>query len=533
MSNPIRCVAAVVLSLVLGGCGGGGGPSGSPIFNGGSGSSGSSGGASYGPAGPSSSFAQQCAANNTLAAANLRTSTLDTEKKWLRAYFDEAYLWRDQVPDVDPSGAAYSGGDTYVAMDNYFQALKTTQLTSTGNKRDRFSFTISTASWNALFSDAVEAGYGIEWKLTSTTPPRQIRIAYVEPGSPADLAGLTRGDQLVSVDGTSADIADQAGVDVLNAALFPSAPNAPHSFVFTRTSGATINRSLTSANVTKTPVPIARVVTTPAGTRAGYLVFNDHIAPSEGQLITAIQGFQSQGLHELVLDLRYNGGGYLYIANELATMIAGTTASSGHNFESLTYNARRSSNNTSTPFQRQSCYLVGNNCTNAQALPTLNLTRVYVLAQSGTCSASETIINGLRGINVDVVLVGGKTCGKPYGFTARDNCGVSYLPIEFAGVNDKGFGDYADGFEPTTGADTGTRYVHGCSVGDDFAHALGDPSEAMLATALGHLDTGSCPVLPGAAAATKHVQSATTGEGAVPLVPRRHPGRSSAVLLSR
>jgi C-terminal processing protease CtpA/Prc len=122
-----------------------------------------------------------------------------------------------------------------------------------------------------------------------------------------------------------------------------------------------------------------------------------------------MQGFQAQGLRELVLDLRYNGGGYLYIASELATMIAGTTATSGHNFESLTYNARRSSDNTSTPFQSQSCYLVGNNCTSAQPLPTLNLTRVYVLAQSGTCSASETIINGLRGINVDVVQVGGKT----------------------------------------------------------------------------------------------------------------------------
>lgn len=548
MSKPMRGAAALLLGLALAGCGGGGGRAGTPLLGGSSGSSGSSGasdGSSAGstaspsaytspdPAGPSSSFAQQCAAGNTLAASNLRTATLDTEKKWLRAYFDEAYLWRDQVPRVDPSWAAYSGSDTYVAMDHYFQALKTPQLTSSGQPRDRFSFTISTTAWNALFSDAVEAGYGVEWTLTNPTPPRQIRVAYVEPGSPAEQAGLMRGDQLVSADGTSADTADPAGVDALNAALFPSALNTPHSFVFTRGNGTTVSRSLTSANVTKTPVPIARVVTTPAGTRAGYLVFNDHIAPSEDQLITAIQGFQAQGLHELVLDLRYNGGGYLFIASELATMIAGTAATSGHHFESLTYNARRSSDNTATPFETQSCHLVGNACTNAQPLPALNLTRVYVLAQSGTCSASEALINGLRGVDVDVVLVGGKTCGKPYGFTARDNCGVSYLPIEFVGVNDKGFGDYADGFEPTVGTDSGQRFVRGCSVADDFGHALGDPSEAMLATALGHLDTGRCPVLPGTSAATAHAQSATTGEGAAPLVLRRHPGRSNRVLLPR
>ena len=547
LSNPSRrALALVVVLSSLSGCGGGGGPAGTPILGGSSGgssgssgstgsagSSGSSGSsASSDPAGPSASFAQQCAATNTLAASSLRTSTLDTEKKWLRAYFDEAYLWRDQVPRVDPSWAGYSGADAYVAMDAYFEALKTTQLTDSGARRDRFSFTYATDKWKALIDNAVEAGYGIEWKLTNTTPPRQIRIAYVEPGGPADLAGLVRGDQLVSVDGTSADAADSAGVDALNAALFPDAANAAHSFVFTRASGATVTKSLTSAAVTKTPVPIARVVTTPLGTRAGYMLFNDHIAPAEGQLITAMQGFQAQGMQELVLDLRYNGGGYLYIASELATMIAGTTRTAGQAFETLQYSAKRSSENEVTPFYGASCFLVNNSCTNQQPLPTLNLTRVYVLAQSGTCSASEAVVNGLRGVGVDVVLVGGKTCGKPYGFTAKDNCGISYFPIEFAGVNAQGFGDYADGFEPSLSGTAGTRFIKGCSVADDTGHALGDPAEAMLATALGHVDRGSCPVLPGAAAGVR-AQSAGTGEGGVALVLKRHPARSNRLLVPR
>jgi hypothetical protein len=537
MSEPIRgaVALAVLLSSLLAACGGGGGSPGTPLLGSGSSPSGGTGGssnASFDPAGPSASFAQQCAADNTLAAANLRTSTIAVEKQWLRAYFDEAYLWRDEVPRVDPSLAAYNVADRYAAMDAYFEALKTPVQTSTGAKRDRFSFTYPTDKWKALIENSVEAGYGIEWKIASPTPPRQISVAYVESGSPADLAGITRGDLLSSTDGTDADVATNAGVDVLNAALFPDAAGSAHSFVFTRAGGASVTRSLTSAVITKTPVPIARVVTTPQGKRAGYMLFNDHTAVAEGQLITAMQGFQAQGVQELVLDLRYNGGGYLYIASELATMIAGTTRAGGQAFETERFNARRTSENETTPFYGTSCYLVGNNCTQQQPLPTLNLSRVYVLAQSGTCSASEAVVNGLRGIGVDVVLVGGKTCGKPYGFTAKDNCGISYFPIEFAGVNAQGFGDYADGFEPTVTGTPNTRFVKGCTVADDTTHALGDTSESMLATALGHLDKGQCPVLPGATAAAR-AQTASAGEGAAALVAKRHPARENRVLLPR
>jgi len=524
-------VPALALSLLLSACGGGGGPSGPPILGSDTPGGSNGGGVSTGPAGPSASFAQQCAAANTLAPSGQRNSTLDTEKKWLRAYFDEAYLWRDEVPSVDPSRPAYGGSDVYAAMDAYFEALKTPLLTGTGQRRDRFSFIYPTDKWKALSESAVDAGYGIEWKVTNATPPRQIRVAFIEPGSPAELAGLVRGDELVSVDGTSADATDNAGIDRLNAALYPDAANVQHGFVFSRASGATLTRQLTSAAITKTPVPIARVVTTPQGQRAGYLLFNDHIAPAEGQLITAMRGFQAQGVRELVLDLRYNGGGYLYIASELATMIAGTTRTAGKAFETLKFSAKRSGENEVTPFFNTSCILVGNRCTQQQPLPVLNLTRVYVLAQSGTCSASESVINGLRGVGVEVVLVGGKTCGKPYGFTAKDNCGISYFPIEFSGVNDQGFGDYADGFEPTPGGTAGTRFVKGCPAADDTRRELGDPSEAMLATALGHVDSGSCP--PVQVTARARAQSALAGEGGVPLVLQRNPVRSNRLLVPR
>jgi carboxyl-terminal processing protease len=536
MKNVMRHGGALslVIGLALAGCGGGGGGGGAPMLGGSTGSSGSSGSSgsagaiSPDPAGPSASFAQQCAPNNTLASASQRNASLDTEKKWLRAYVDEAYLWRDEVPRVDPNEPRFGGSNTYAALDSYFDALRSPQLTDSGARRDRFSFTYPTEEWKKVADSGIQAGYGIEWTQASSTPPRRIRIAYVEAGSTADLAGLTRGDELVSVNGTSADVASDTGVDALNAGMYP-APGTTHGFVFRR-GDTTLSRSLIGAEIARNPVPLARVLTGGGGVRTGYLVFHDHNVPSEQLLINAFTDFRAQGVTELVLDLRYNGGGYLFIASELATMIAGSTRTAGQTFESLRYNARRSADNAVTPFYATSCHLVNNRCTREQPLPMLALSRVYVLAQAGTCSASEALINGLRGVNVDVVLIGGTTCGKPYGFTAKDNCGISYFPTEFVGVNAKGFGDYSDGFVPGSGPTA--RFVPGCTVADDLGRALGDTQEAMLAAALNHAATGQCPISTGVSASAR-AQSSAAGEGAAALHLQRHPARSNRLLLPR
>jgi hypothetical protein len=130
-------------------------------------------------------------------------------------------------------------------------------------------------------------------------------------------------------------------------------------------------------------------------------------------------------------------------------------------------------------------------------LPTLNLSRVYVLVGAGTCSASEAVVNGLRGVGVQVNLIGATTCGKPYGFYPQDNCGTTYFSIQFAGVNQLGQGDYADGMAPT------------CAATDDFSHALGDPSEGRLAAALSYRATGVCaPLMARAQAAGASALSA-------------------------
>jgi hypothetical protein len=224
-----------------------------------------------------------------------------------------------------------------------------------------------------------------------------------------------------------------------------------------------------------------RVIETTTG-KVGYLLFNDHLAPSEAQLIAAMAQLKADGVSDLVLDLRYNGGGLLEVASELAYMIAGPSATTGATFERLLFNRKNpfglSDEQKKTPFHANSR---GFSVPAGQPLPQLGLSRVTVLTGPGTCSASESIINGLRGVDVTVTVVGETTCGKPYGFVPQDNCGTTYFAVQFSGVNHKGFGDYADGLAPT------------CAVPDDFSRALGDPAEHRLAAALAYRATGSCP----------------------------------------
>ncbi len=431
---------------------------------------------------------QSCSPNNPYrfdASAATTSGNLSSEKAWLRDYFERQYLWFNEVPGVDPALAPFSNeGDVYGSLDTYFDALRTPALTPSGQRKDRFSFTYPTRAWDDLINGGTLMGYGIEWYLTSPQrPPRGIRVAFVHGGSHAAAQGLRRGDTLLSVDGVSADDTSQSGVDALNEALFP-ANSAPHHFVFMR-QGAAVLHTLSANNVALDAVPVAKVIT--VGTQQiGYILFNDHIQTAEQPLVAAFTQLRDAGVSDLVLDLRYNGGGYLYLASEVAYMIAGPQRTSGKVFERLVLNAKRSGENSTTPFLATS--------RNGATLPTLNLRRVFVLTSSGTCSASEAIINGLRGIDVDVQVIGTKTCGKPYGFYGQDNCGVSYFATEFQGENAKGYADYADGFIPGN-PNQGANHIPGCAATDDFERALGDPTEGQLAAALYLQANGSCPAL--------------------------------------
>jgi carboxyl-terminal processing protease len=450
---------------------------------------------------PSSHFAAQCQIPRAGSDPSTGTrypdvqgTTID-ENSWLRSWTNELYLWYREVPDLDPA--------TYATTAAYFQVLKTSATTASGNAKDRFHFTYPTAQWEQLSQAGVDIGYGVTWDVVVSTPPRQIYAAYVWPGAAAAAAGLVRGLLILSIDGVDmVNAGDSTSVNTLNDGLSPSKPGESHTFVFQQPgSAATETVTMQSGDVTETPVPVVTTISTSTGP-VGYILFNDHIATSEQELINAVNQLQSASVTDLVLDIRYNGGGYLDIASELAYMIAGPGPTVSEPFDQQTYNDKYPSTNpvtgkplTPTPFHNTSQGFSSSPAP-ATSLPYLGLSRVFVLTGPGTCSASEAIVNGLNGVNVQAIQIGSTTCGKPYGFYPQDNCGTTYFSIEFQGDNAQGFGSYSDGFSPQNSTSLTSAVLPGCSVGDDFGHALGDPAEGRLAAALGYRAGMGCPSPP-------------------------------------
>ncbi|TQV85436.1 S41 family peptidase [Aliikangiella coralliicola] len=481
----IQLFAAASLTTLLA-CGGGGGGDGSVAI-----------GTSQ-PTWTAGVFADESSFKNLCQSPRAGTSdrqgTTLHENHWLRSWSNNTYLWYDEITDRDPALSS-------TALE-YFALLKTEATTPSGNPKDQFHFTYDTEEWEQLQQSGVSAGYGAKWKIVSSAPPREIRVAYNEPNSPAASANLDRGAEILEIDGVDVvNAGDQASVNTINAGLFPAGAGETHTFTV-RDIGSTQTRSIsmTSAAVTSSPVRMVNTIDTPTG-KVGYILFNSHIAPAEEGLVNAVNQLSNEGVNDLVLDLRYNGGGLLAIASQLAYMIAGPTPTSGRTFDNLTFNDKHTTTNpvtgqalSPTPFYDRS---LGFSVTEGQQLPFLNLNRVFILSTDNTCSASEAIINGLRGVDFEVILIGSTTCGKPYGFYPTDNCGTTYFTIQFRGENQKGFGDYADGFSPANTSGTIGEVVTGCSVADDFSNPLGDAQEGQIAAALSYRTTGTCPTATG------------------------------------
>lgn len=419
-----------------------------------------------------------------------KQATTMHEKMWLRSWTNDTYLWYDEVEDNNPS--SFSVAD-------YFSQLKTDERTASGSFKDNFHFSQSTEDYNQRTQSGVTSGYGISWEFVNATAPRKLIVRYTEPNSPASLAGVSRGLSLKTVDGIDfVNASSEAEIDQINAAIFPSDPGQSFNFVFADAQGQTsLDTDLTSANIEIQPVQNVQVINTAAG-KMGYLQFNSFIRAGQPGLIDGFKEFVDQGITELVLDFRYNGGGLLVMASQLAYMVAGSAQTNNQTFETLQFNDKHpnfdpvNGNQISpTPFHDEEIDWTISRF-NGTPLPSVALTRVFILATDNTCSASEAVINGLRGIDVEVVLIGDTTCGKPYGFYPTDNCSTTYFSIQFQGVNAKGFGEYSEGFKPVASPIFDDQ-LPGCSVTDDFAQTLGNPDEALLAAAIQYAETGLCP----------------------------------------
>ena len=489
--------AALLLTAAVAGCGGGGG---------GDASGTTGGGGALPPASnwvsgsflPASSFAGKCV--NPRSGTNPQSGlpynevrgTATDENNFLRSWSNDLYLWYNEIVDRDPS---------LYTTPAYFDLLKTPATTASNRPKDRFHFTYSTAEWLSLSQSGVEAGYGPLWAVVQSLPPRRIVVAYTEPGSPAaSMFAFGRGAEVLRIDGVDVvNSSTQAEVDAFVAGLYPDSVGERHEFETRDRVGNLYRVMLTSAAVTKTPV-LASSVLNFNGRRVGYLLFNDHIRTAEQPLIAAFEQMRTAPVDDLVLDLRYNGGGFLYLASQVAYMIAGPARTAGQTFERLQFNDKHTSRDPVTGQQLAPMPFLSTSSANPpQDLPVLNLPRVFVLTGGTTCSASESIINALRGVGVQVVQIGSTTCGKPYGFYPQDNCGTTYFSIQFKGVNAAGFGDYTDGFAPSNAPGVGGTRVpgQGCSVADDFNDDLGALTEDRLQAALNQILGNSCPAATG------------------------------------
>lgn len=369
------------------------------------------------------------------------------QKKALLDYMQTAYLWSDLAPQPAP--------EAYNSVVQYFPALLFPGSITV--PADRWSYLSDSAQYNQFFLDGQTKGYGIFVNGLEGQLP--LRIRYIEPHSPAARAGLQRGDVIASINGVSAATLLATGNF---AALSPSGEGESVLLTVENASGV---RTLvvTAATYALQPVATHGIFTARDGRRVGYVSLKDFIAQAEAPLEEAIGQMRAAAATDIIVDLRYNGGGRISTANKLASLIAGN-AHDGKVFVRLQHNAK-------VRFLDTEYTLAAN---------TPGFSRVVILTGSRTCSASELLANGLMPY-LEVVTLGSQTCGKPFGFRPVESCGKTISAVNFESFNAKGDGRYYQGMSPA------------CSVKDDFVGPLGVPQETLTAAALERLDTGLCP----------------------------------------
>ena len=266
-----------------------------------------------------------------------------------------------------------------------------------------------------------------------------LSIAYVHQGSPAWLAGMKRGDTIYSVNGV---VLTSANYKNYMTALYYS-PSGTYRFAFVR--NADMNEryeAQVTTDVYRYDPVLYSAIFGEGEHRIGYLVLENFDLDAQDFVVDIIQQFKDNAITDLILDLRFNPGGAVAQSRYLASAIAGT-AHLDDVFVQVKFRGNK---------QQTWKFRGGPNDQDGLGIaPDLGLKRLYVIGSENTASASELIINGLRGIDFPVYLYGSQTEGKNVGMTTTQTTyeGSMYLfsPITFRVANAKGFGDYPDGFK--------------------------------------------------------------------------------------
>ncbi|WP_166921907.1 S41 family peptidase [Flavobacterium poyangense] len=405
---------------------------------------------------------------------------------------NQFYLWQADVPNLGDNrfsnqGALNSFLNGYSNPESLFQSLlnKPASKFPKGEAIDRFSWIVDDYTVLEQELQGTSKNSGIDFKLNYITGSNTDLVGfvrYVIPNSDASNKDIKRGDLFTAVNGTKLTVSNyrQLLLDsdsyTLNLAQYNEG--------VLQSNGKSVTLVKTSLN--ENPILINKVIAS-GSHKIGYIMYNGFYANYDSQLNDAFGEFAAQGVTDLVLDLRYNGGGSVQTATRLASMITGQ-------FKDKIFAKERWNDKVNAYFETEDAESLNNRFVDhvdGRALNSLRLSKVYVLTTNGTASASELIINGLAPY-ISVVQIGDYTVGKNVGsitlydsetFTknkVNPNHKYAMQPLVLKIVNSTGFGDYTNGLKPTYEQ---LEYLSNLGV-------LGDPSEPLLNTAIAKI-TGS------------------------------------------
>jgi len=418
--------------------------------------------------------------------------TLRERQDWALAQMREWYLFPETLPaNLDPA--------PFSTVSAYIDALT---ATARAQRRDRFfTFATSIAAENAFFASGSSAGFG--FRLSLDTPARRAFVAEAFEGTAALAAGIDRGAEIVAI-GTSASdlrtvdaiITAEGGNGVTNA-LGPSTAGTTRVLRVTDATG-TRNLTVSKTDFSLTPVSSrygAQIINDGAA-RVGYLNLRTFISTADPALRTAFASFRAAGITNVIVDLRYNGGG-LVSTGELLTNLLGANRSTSDVLTFTTFRPERAANNATSFFAPQ-----------AQSVAP---TRIAFIGTGGTASASELVIAAqIPYLRANAALIGTNTFGKPVGQIGLDRsaCDDRLRVTAFALQNANRQGAYFDGLASIIEAS--------CQAGDDLTHPLGSPLESSTRAALDFLAGRSCNAIT-AGTGTQAGQSARATVPARPL----------------
>jgi len=437
-------------------------------------------------------------------------STLDLMRDSVYLYFKEEGLWHSAAPDYATfNPRSFTSANDKATLQSELDKLsqfainpatgKPYEYKSSNPGAAKYSFIDDGTEGAALNGTPGDFGFGAGYNTTT-----DLRVTFVYAGSPAGLAGIKRGYQITSINNSTNITYD--GATGTNVAMVTNAIFFSNTIAMTlkRPDGTTLTANLSRTTYNLNPVLKDSVYTvTNNGTihKVGYIVFNSFTsdAVADPQLNAAFDNFAAKGVTDLVVDLRYNGGGYVSTAEYLDNLIVPASKNG-----TLMYNTYYTDNlvNGTDPLLKhqvrrdpsiglynygQFDYTVASNARNFSKLGSLNVNRVFFIITGSTASASELTINNLRP-EMDVQFIGGTSYGKPVGFFDIDiNKYIMYTP-EFSTKNSANQGDYYAGFTP------GAAETPGVNDFDDYTKDFGDPTEGLLAHALHYVTLGTYAV---------------------------------------